>query len=81
MYLPVVLAHVMEIVPADDDGPLHLHLDDSSLKNTATDVHIAGEGALLVDVCALDCLSRGLKAQPYVLVVPVKYDQSHMGQP
>ena len=46
---PVVLLDVVEVVPPDDDCPLHLHLGDGAGQDAATDRHVAGEGALLVD--------------------------------
>ncbi len=53
LLVPVVLLHVVEVLPAEDDGALHLCGHDGSRKNAATNRHIAGEGALLVHVVAL----------------------------
>lgn len=56
-----VLLDVVQVVPPDDDGPLHLGLGDDSGQDTSTHGHITGEGALLVDVRAsdgLDCLEK-----------------------
>jgi len=41
--------------PPDDDGSVHLLLDDDSRQDSASDGHIAGEWALLVDVVACTC--------------------------
>lgn len=53
---PVVLLDVMQVVPPDDDSPVHLHLGDDTRKDTTTDRHLAGEGTLLVNVVALASL-------------------------
>ena len=55
-----VLGDVVEIVPADDDGVLHLGGHDDALEDAATDGDVAGEGALLVDVVTLDGGGGGL---------------------
>ena len=53
---PLVLADEVQVVAADDDRALHLHLDDRASEDTAADGHVAREGALLVDVVAVDGL-------------------------
>ena len=58
-----VLGDVVQVVPADDDGALHLGGDDDALEDAATDGDVAGEGALLVDVVALDGGCGGLDAK------------------
>ena len=70
LLVPVVLVHVVQIVPPDDDGPLHLGGDHQGLEDSAPDGHLAGEGALLVHVVALDGFLGGLESQPHILVVP-----------
>ena len=57
----VVLLHVMQVVPPDDNGPVHLEFDDNSGEDSATDGHIAGEGALLVNVGTLTSLNNKKK--------------------
>lgn len=58
---PTVLADVVEVVPADDDGTLHLsRRDDLTLQDTSTNRHVAGEGTLLVYVWVLDGSIRRL---------------------
>lgn len=52
----VVLLDVMQVVPPDDSGPVHLQLDDDSGEDSATDRHFSGEGALFVDVVSLSGL-------------------------
>ena len=54
----VVFLHVVEIIPADDNGLVHLHLGDDSGEDAATDGDIAGEGTLLVDVMTLTSLNE-----------------------
>lgn len=66
---PSVLGHELQVVSAHDDGSLHLVGDDHALEDAAADGHVAGEGALLVDVAALHRLLGGLEAQPDALVV------------
>ena len=55
---PVVLSHVVKVVSPDDNGAVHLQLDDDSGENAASDGDISGEGALLVDVVTLTSLSK-----------------------
>jgi len=58
-----VLGHVLEVISAHDDGSLHLVGDDHGLQDTATDGHVSGEGALLVNVVTVGSLDRGLEAK------------------
>ena len=68
---PTVLADVVEVVPADDDGTLHLTgRDDLSLQDTATDGDVSSEGALLVYVWVLDGGIGCLDAKADVLNEP-----------
>lgn len=69
-HLPVVFADIVKVVSADDDGTLHLHFDDSSLKDSSTNADVTGERAFLVDVSSLNRLRRCLEAQTNVLVEP-----------
>ena len=48
----VVLLDVMQVVSPAHNGPLHLHPGDDAGQDTSTDVNIAGEGTLLVNVGA-----------------------------
>ena len=52
----IVLSDVMEIVPADVKGPLHLHLRDDTRQDPTSDGDVTSEGAFLVYVGALDGL-------------------------
>ncbi len=47
-----VLSNILQVIASANDGSLHLVGDDHALKDTAADGHVAGEGALLVDVLA-----------------------------
>ena len=47
---------IMEIVPADDDGPLHLHLHHDTRQDPTSDGDITSEGAFLVYVGTLNSL-------------------------
>lgn len=57
----VVLPNVVEVVPSDDDGSLHLHLDNCASENTTTDRYTSGKRTFLVDILSLDSLTRCLK--------------------
>ena len=58
----IVLSDVMEIVPVDDDCPLHLHLRHDTRQDPTTDGDVTSEGAFLVYVGALDGLFGRLEA-------------------
>ncbi len=64
----VVLGEVVHVVAADDEGALHLESADNTLEDAATDGHVRGEGALLVNVVASDSLLGGLEAETDLLV-------------
>ena len=66
----VVLLHVMQVVPPDDNGPVHLEFDDNSGEDSATDGHIAGEGALLVNVGTLTSLSGDFETKTRITDKP-----------
>ena len=51
-----VLLDVVEVVPSNDNGPLHLHAPHNTGQDSTTDTDIASEGTLLVNVCAFTCL-------------------------
>lgn len=68
--LPSVLLDPVQVVPSDDDGVLHLGGDDDALQDAATDGHVAGERALLVDVGSLDRGLGGLESEANALVEP-----------
>lgn len=70
LFESLVLADPMEVVPADDDGLLHLGRYDDARKQTAADGDVASERALLVDVGTLDGLARGLDAQSDIAEPP-----------
>ena len=69
LLVPVVFGHIVEVVTPDHDGPLHLGGDADALQDLAPDGHVAGEGALLVDVFRFDGFLGGLEAQSDVLEV------------
>lgn len=48
LLVTVVLGDEVEVLAADDDGPVHLGGHDGAGQDTATDRNLAGEGALLV---------------------------------
>ena len=59
----------MKVVTADDDSALHLGGQANTLQDTATDGHVSGERALLVDVSARSLLG-GLEAKADILDEP-----------
>lgn len=65
----VVLADVMQVVPSDDDGPLHLHLGHHTGENPASDGHVSSEGAFLINISAINSFSGGFEAQSNVSVI------------
>lgn len=48
LLVTTVLGDVVEVVPTDDEGSVHLGGDDGTSQDTATDRDETGEGALLV---------------------------------
>ena len=58
----IVLSDVMKIVPADDNGPLHLHLGHDTGQDPTSDGDVASERAFLVNVGVLDGLLGRLEA-------------------
>jgi hypothetical protein len=56
LLVTAVLGDEVEVVTADDEGVGHLGRVDSAGEDAATDRDITGEGALLVDVGAVDGL-------------------------
>jgi len=70
LLITMVLGDVVEVIPSDDDGTVHLGGDNGSGENTTTDGDETGEWALLVDVGSLNGVFGGLKTQTDVLVPP-----------
>jgi hypothetical protein len=54
LHVALVLLHVVEVVAADDNGALGARRVHDAAHQAAADRHVAGEGALLVDVLAGD---------------------------
>ena len=65
----VVLSDVVEVVSADDSGPLHLQLGHQARQDPPSDGEITSKRAFLVNVSALNGLLWCLEAQTDVLVV------------
>jgi hypothetical protein len=63
----IVLSDVIEIVPADDNGPLHLHLRDDTRQDPTSDGDITSEGAFLVYVVPSMASLGILKPRPIFL--------------
>jgi len=62
-----VLLDVVKIVSPHDNGALHLGRDDESLQDLPTNGDISSEGALLINVGALDGSVGGFDAQANIL--------------
>lgn len=62
-----VLGNVMQIIPSDDDGSLHLGGDNLSLQNSSTNRNVSNKGALFVNITSLDSSIRGLNSKANVL--------------
>lgn len=75
LLVTVVLGDEVEVLATDDDGALHLGGDDLTSEDAATDGDITGEGALLVDVVALNGLLGGLETKTDLLVPAVVLDR------
>lgn len=56
LFETVVLPNVMEIIPPDNNGALHLHFSHDAGKDATTDGHISGEGAFLINIRPFDGL-------------------------
>ena len=65
----IVFAKVVEVITTEDDSAVHLGGDDDALEDGASDRDVAGEGALLINVLALDGSAWGLEAEADVAVV------------
>lgn len=69
LLVTVVLGDVVEVFPADDDGPLHFVGDNNTGKDATTNVDGGGgEWALLVNVVAFNGFAGGLEAKSNILV-------------
>ena len=55
-FKPFVLAHIMQVIPTNDDCPLHLHLKDNASQDSTTNADIASKRAFLVNVRPFKCL-------------------------
>lgn len=69
LLIPVVFGDVVEVIPSDDDGPLHLGRDDDALEDLATDGDSTGEGTLLIDIVRLNSLLWSPEVETNMLVV------------
>lgn len=69
----VVFSDVVEVVPADDNGPLHFHLGHYARQDPPSDGHITSKGTFLVNVGALNGLLGCLETQTDVLVISGKF--------
>lgn len=70
LLVSVIFGDVVEVVPSDDNGAVHFGGDDDALQDLTPDADVAGEGAFLINVVALDGFLGGLEVESDVLVVP-----------
>jgi hypothetical protein len=63
LFETTVLGDVVQVVPPHNNGSLHLGGNDLSLQDTASNRDITCEGALFVNVVALNGACRSLNAQ------------------
>lgn len=70
LLVPVVLWHIVQVIPTHNNGALHLGRNHNALQDLAADGHARGEGTLAVDVVGLNGLFWGPEAKSNVLVVP-----------
>lgn len=63
-----ILGDIVEVLSSDDDSVGHLGRVDDTVKDSASNRDIASEGALLVDVGAVDGLIGGLETETDILV-------------
>jgi len=68
LLVTVVLRDVVQIISADDDGAGHLGRNDLASEDTTADGDFSSEGALFVNVGAVDGFGRGLEAQTNIFV-------------
>ncbi|GET88216.1 40S ribosomal protein S11, putative [Leishmania tarentolae] len=69
LLVPLVLLDEVQVVAADDDGAVHLGGVHNTAQDAAADHHVAREGALAIDVLAIQRLRRCLEAQTNLLGV------------
>jgi hypothetical protein len=67
LLVTLVLGDVVEVIPTNDNGALHLGGDDKTLKDLTTNGDISSEGALLVNVGSLDGSIGGFDSKTNVL--------------
>lgn len=65
---PVVLFDKVKVLPANNDGLVHLGGDNHTSENTATNRDIRSKRALLVNVGSFDGSQRSLEAKANVFV-------------
>ena len=58
----VVLLDVVQVISSQDDGSAHFVREDDTLEDSASDGHVRGEWALVINVVAFDGGSWGLEA-------------------
>lgn len=67
LLVTIVLGDVVKVLTADDNGTLHLGGHNDTSQDTALNVDLTGERALLVNVVAKLSLLGGLEAKTNIL--------------
>ena len=69
LLITLVLGDEVEVIPSHDDRSLHLGGKNEALQDSTSNGHVAGEGALLVDVATLNSGLGSLESKADVLVI------------
>jgi len=67
LLVPLIFLNEVEVVPANNDGSVHLCTMACSSNNPASDGNSSSEWALLVNVGPFNCFPGGLEAQANAL--------------
>ena len=65
----VVFGDIMEIVPTNNKGPLHLVTDDDTLEDLAPDGNIASEWAFLINIFGFNGFLGCFESQSNILII------------
>jgi hypothetical protein len=67
LLIPLIFLHKVEVVPANNDSPVHLSTMACSSNDSASDRNSSSEWALLINVCPFNCFPGGLEAKANAL--------------
>ena len=66
LFETTVLLNVVQVIPSDNNGVLHLGRNNLSVEDASSDGNISGKGALLVDVATLNGGIGSLDSESYI---------------